>query len=376
MASLHLLPHTEAIDGIQRAMLDFSRGLAAAGEKPTILALGLGNNLKAWAEVAAVEPAAPFLACSPRRPLAAARTLLAARRLEVDFDVVVAHRLDLLNAAAIFAANSRKPLVFHAHNSPPPWLRWGDLLRVPGTRRVDLVIVASEFMRGEWEATVRGAPVEVVAYPIDVEHFAAPSAERRAEARAGIGVDKGEFVATYVGRLEDSKGPHVLMAATRGLRERGHEVRVVVQGGPGLAVSAAAAAYRERCVEAAGDCPITWIPPGPDVRDAIHAGDVCVVPSIWPEPSGLTVAEAMATGTPLVASAVGGIPEQLPPGSAQARLVPPDDPAALGEALEALRATPPSGEERRLLRRHVETSRGLSTLTSQYRSALSKVTER
>lgn len=377
MRSLQLLPHTESVDGIQRAALDFSRGLAAAERPPTVLALGHGNNLAAWEEVATVLPAAPYLRCAPARPLSTAKTLLAARRLRPGFDVVIAHRLDLLNAGAVFATRASTPFAFHAHNSPPPWLRWGDPLRVPGTRRVDRVIVASEFMRREWEPLLGTIPVTVVPYPIDVKHFAPAASERRLRARSSLGVRKDEFVAGYVGRLEEAKGPHVLMAAARSLHERDGGVRVLVQGAAGLGVAADdARAYRERCAAAAGECPVTWVSPGPDVRETMYASDVCCVPSIWPEPSGLTVAEALATGSPLVASAVGGIPEQLPAASAQARLVPPDDPEALSAALAALRKAPPGEAQRAALRAHIETSRDLQTLTTQYRFALHKDIER
>lgn len=375
--SLQLLPHTESVDGIQRAALDFSRGLDAAESSPTVLALGHGDNLAAWEEVATVLPAAPYLRCAPARPLSMAKVLLAARRLQPAFDVVVAHRIDLVNAGAIFAARASGPLVFHAHNSPPPWLRWRDPLRVPGTRRVERVIVASEFMRREWEPGLGAVPVAVVPYPIDVEHFAPPSIEQRLRARSAFGVSEDEFVAGYVGRLEEAKGPHVLMAAARRLHESGKRVRVLAQGAAGLGVTAGdARTYRERCDAAAGGCPVTWVPSGPDVRETMHASDVCCVPSIWPEPSGLTVAEALATGSPLIASAVGGIPEQLPPDSTQVRLVPPDDPESLATALVAMREAPPSDAQRLALRTHIETSRGLHALSSQYLFALSKETER
>jgi glycosyltransferase involved in cell wall biosynthesis len=43
--------------------------------------------------------------------------------------------------------------------------------------------------------------------------------------------------------------------------------------------------------------------------------------------------EAAAAGVAVVATAVGGTPEIFPPGSEAARLVPPDDPAALGAAM-------------------------------------------
>jgi glycosyltransferase involved in cell wall biosynthesis len=71
-----------------------------------------------------------------------------------------------------------------------------------------------------------------------------------------------------------------------------------------------------------------------DVRPAVADFDVLVLPSRQ-EPYGRSILEAMALGTPVVASRVGGVPEILSHG-ADALLVPPGDPAALAEALGSL----------------------------------------
>jgi len=56
---------------------------------------------------------------------------------------------------------------------------------------------------------------------------------------------------------------------------------------------------------------------------------VLVLPSLWPENSPLVVREATATGLRVIASSVGGAKALAP----EARLVPPDDPDALVDAL-------------------------------------------
>ena len=88
-----------------------------------------------------------------------------------------------------------------------------------------------------------------------------------------------------------------------------------------------------------------------DVADLLAAADVAVLPSVW-EARSLTAQEALRSGTPLVATRVGGVPELV--GEA-AELVPPGDPVALaervalplqaagGEVLDTVRAVLASG---------------------------------
>ena len=62
---------------------------------------------------------------------------------------------------------------------------------------------------------------------------------------------------------------------------------------------------------------------------------ITVVPSIWPEPFGLVVVEAMATGRPVIASRVGGIPE-IVEDHKTGLLISPSDPGELAAAAIAL----------------------------------------
>jgi glycosyltransferase involved in cell wall biosynthesis len=86
------------------------------------------------------------------------------------------------------------------------------------------------------------------------------------------------------------------------------------------------------------------LPPGADllgewpntaVREAMRRSLALIVPSLWPEPFGIVAAEALSAGRPVVASAVGGIPEIVREGR-EGLLVAPGDAAALAVAMATI----------------------------------------
>jgi len=75
--------------------------------------------------------------------------------------------------------------------------------------------------------------------------------------------------------------------------------------------------------------------PNGAVRDAMRRCLALVVPSVWGEPFGIVVVEALAAGRPVVASAIGGIPE-IVHDRREGLLVAPGDAAALTAALHTI----------------------------------------
>jgi glycosyltransferase involved in cell wall biosynthesis len=130
----------------------------------------------------------------------------------------------------------------------------------------------------------------------------------------------------YLGRIEPSKGADILFAACRLLPSQGWSLTVAGRAVDGL----------DRYRPMTEGMPVAF--PGFAERDAFLDGiDCLVVPPIWPEPFGRTVAEAYARGVPVMGTAIGGIGEQIGPGP---WLVPPGDAAALAGAMARIVAEP------------------------------------
>ncbi|HEY5424288.1 MAG TPA: glycosyltransferase family 4 protein [Ilumatobacteraceae bacterium] len=139
----------------------------------------------------------------------------------------------------------------------------------------------------------------------------------------------GEFI-VFVGDLRPMKGLDVLLAAYEGLAT---DVPLVLIG----------KSWPETPTELPNGVTVHDRWPNAAVIEAFRRSSIAVVPSVWSEPFGIVVIEAMAGGSPVVASKIGGIPEIIDDG-VSGILVPPGDPDALRRALADLLADP----ERRL----------------------------
>ncbi len=113
-----------------------------------------------------------------------------------------------------------------------------------------------------------------------------------------------------------------------------------------------------------------------DIPEVMAALDVLVLPSTKSEATSQVIPQALAVGTPVVASAVGGIPEIVRDGET-GRLVPPGDAAALAEAILALlrdparaRALAQAGQ--RLVQQRYTVDAMMADTTAVYRELLDR----
>ena len=170
------------------------------------------------------------------------------------------------------------------------------------------------------DATARGNEV-----PTSIRCRTVPNllpASRGSAVAAPAGLPAEPFI-LYVGDLRREKGLDVLLDAYPRLSD----------GAPPLVL------LGERHGRSVDDLPPGVVAIGPVTNEEVLATwRRClfgVVPSVWAEPFGIVVIEAMAAGKTIVASDVGGIPEIVRPGRS-GLLVAPGDPAALASAMQRL----------------------------------------
>jgi len=154
-----------------------------------------------------------------------------------------------------------------------------------------------------------------------------------AELRARLGIPDGARVVSAVSRLREEKGLATLLrAAPRLAADGAGEIHVVIAGdGP-------YEAELRTLARESPEVPVHFAGNQDDVAPWFAVGDVVAMPS-HVEAFGVVAAEAMSAGRPLVASAVGGLPEVVEDG-VTGRLVPPRDERALAEALLDLLRSP------------------------------------
>ncbi|QLQ11692.1 MAG: D-inositol-3-phosphate glycosyltransferase [Nocardioidaceae bacterium] len=153
------------------------------------------------------------------------------------------------------------------------------------------------------------ARVEIVHPGVDLDRFF-PMA--RSEARRLVDLPADALVPLFVGRIQPLKAPDILIRATATMLARCPELRsrlvVPILGGPSGTGLERPQALAQLARELGVDDVVRFVPPvGQDgLRAWYAAANVVCVPS-YNESFGLVAIEAQATGTPVVAAAVGGL---------------------------------------------------------------------
>ena len=239
---------------------------------------------------------------------------------ELRPDVVHSHgyHTDVVNGAAIRATGTATVSTHHGATGGP-WLnRFYEYLHWRSLRRFDAVIAVSRVIERQLlESGIARDHVHMI--PNAWSEIASPLP--RAGARSALGLPEEAMVAGWVGRMSREKGVDVFIDA----------MRLIDSALIACAIGEGAERQHEQArAEKLLGSRMRWPGMIPEAGRLCRAFDIFVLSS---RTEGIPIAllEAIAAGTPVVTTTVGGVPDVVTP--REAWLVPPEDPRALAAAI-------------------------------------------
>lgn len=188
--------------------------------------------------------------------------------------------------------------------------------------RTAKVVAVSQFVGRRLRARfgVDGRKLEIVYNGVDVDRFSVrspSSASRDTVCVAALIPEKGVDVLIRAFALPELSGGHLVICGDGGQRKE-LEALAVQEG------------IADR---------VQFVGMRDDVHVIVSSAAIVIHPAVWGEAFGLTIAEAMAAGRPVVGSNVGAVPELIEDG-VTGLLIPPSDVSALATAIARLLANP------------------------------------
>ncbi len=259
-----------------------------------------------------------------------------------DFDVVHFHlpytaALGRLVVATIRGTRrTRRPAIVYTEHSL--WNRMA--VAIKGLNRATIgldqaLIVVSDAARDALPPTLRGR-ARVIVHGVDLAKAAQFTDQRdqvRSEVRAELGVPDGSLLVTTVANLRPEKGYDVLLDTVRRVADEGLDVRFVAVG-RGPLEAEIHARHRELGL---GDH-LQLLGERDDVLRLLAGSDVFLLAS-WQEGLPVSLMEATSMGMPIIATAVGGVPQIITDG-VDGLIVPPGEPDLLAGAVRRLASDP------------------------------------
>jgi len=367
---------TPHVGGVAHSVAGFSAALRALGHRVLVVAPRFAGAPKHEAGVVRLPAFKRFNGGDFSVPLPMPGRLLSALD-RFRPDVVHAHHPFLLGHTALrIAARRDLPVVFTQHTlyeritydvpGDSPGMRRGVVELVVGYCNLcDAVVAPSETIKQVLRKRDVTARIEVIPTGVDLERFGAGS---RQAGRRAHGIPQRAFVVGHVGRLAPEKNLGFLARAVgRLLSERPGACFLVVGEGPDRETMSQALAA-EGLIDRVR---FTGVLHDRQLADAYHAMDVFAFAS-QNETQGIVLAEAMASGVPVVALDGPGVREVVRDQS-NGRLLPAEREEAFAAAL-AWVAELPAAERLRLRRaarataQHFSMRRNAARLAALYES--------
>ena len=172
------------------------------------------------------------------------------------------------------------------------------------------ILTVSDYIKGRVSTITKSDKLQTVHNGINIDSFSVKSTP--ATTRQSLGLADDDFLMVFSGRINKDKGVTELIDALLQLQDYPH-IKLLVIGSTFFgnadneddfvrSLKVKAQSIQQRII-------FTGFVPYHQMPAYLQMADIAVIPSIWEEPFGNTVVEAMAAGLPLITTRSGGIPE-------------------------------------------------------------------
>ena len=221
-----------------------------------------------------------------------------------DFDCIILENSP--GHAYKLSQRGYKNIILHLHN---------DLLHSK-SRYLDVIfnslskiLTVSDYINERVSTIQQSNKIQTIYNGIDLNKFSPqknPSINRKS-----IGFTEEDFILVYSGRINNEKGISELIDAM--LQLKGTRIKLMILGSSFFNnvknEDCFIQSLKNKAKRIENQIVFTGFIPYNQVPDYLQLADIAVLPSIWDEPFGLTIVEAMAVGLPLITTRSGGIPE-------------------------------------------------------------------
>lgn len=202
---------------------------------------------------------------------------------------------------------SHQNLILHLHN---------DLLHSKSKyhevifNSLSRILTVSDYVKKRVSTIMASDKIQTVYNGIDVKIFSQEKTNNIS--RQSVGFSDDDFVMVYSGRINPEKGVSELIDAMLQLKDYAH-IKLMILGSSFFQNAANENDFicqlKNKAESIKDKIVFTGFIPYDHVPDYLQIADIAILPSMWEEPFGLTIVEAMAVGLPLITTRSGGIPE-------------------------------------------------------------------
>lgn len=171
------------------------------------------------------------------------------------------------------------------------------------------ILTVSDYIKDRVSTIQPNNKIQTIYNGIDLGKFT--SKENLSVSRKNFGFSKEDFIIVYSGRINNEKGISELIDTMLQLKDT--RIKLMILGSSFFDNTKNEDSFiqslKDKAKRIKAQIVFTGFIPYYQVPDYLQLADIAVLPSMWNEPFGLTIVEAMATGLPLITTRSGGIPE-------------------------------------------------------------------